>query len=135
MVTILMMSAKMVTLGLFKIKVLLNKGYNVIICVYNVTYKVLLCDSIYVVYVVMQPKFGNSSTSMREVIKTTFFARWSCFNFNNLGRTLVIPLKFYASVVKRLKPKFKKFLGLIPTFVEVTGEKLILGGIPPLPPS
>ena len=62
----------MVTLGLFKIKVLLNKGYNVIICVYNVTYKVLLCDSIYVVYVVMQPKFGNSSTSMKEVIKTTF---------------------------------------------------------------
>ena len=34
-------------------------------------------------------------------------------------------LKLYTSVEKRLKLKVRKFLGLIPTFVEVTGEKLL----------
>ena len=34
-------------------------------------------------------------------------------------------LKFKASVAKWLKLKVKKFLGLIPTFVEVAGEKLV----------
>ena len=36
MVTILMMSAKMPTVGPLKIKVFLNKGYDVIIFVYDV---------------------------------------------------------------------------------------------------
>ena len=30
----------------------------------------------------------------------------------------------YSSVVKGLKLKVRKFWGLVPTFVEVTGEKL-----------
>ena len=34
-------------------------------------------------------------------------------------------LKFYTIVAKGLKLKVKKFWGLIPTFVEVTGEKLV----------
>ena len=34
-------------------------------------------------------------------------------------------LKFKASVAKWLKLKVKKFLRLIPTFVEVAGEKLV----------
>ena len=33
-------------------------------------------------------------------------------------------LKFYANVAKGLKLKVRKFWWLIPTFVEVTGEKL-----------
>ena len=60
--------------------------------------------------------------------KTAFFEGWCWFNFNNLGLTLGTNLKFYTSVAKELKLKFKKFWGLIPTFVEVTGEKL-LGGL------
>ena len=36
-------------------------------------------------------------------------------------------LKFNISVAKRLKLKVKKLWGLIPTFAEVTGEKLIEG--------
>ena len=36
-------------------------------------------------------------------------------------------LKFYTSVAKWLKLKVKKFLGLIPTFAEVTAEKLVGG--------
>ena len=46
MVTILMMWAKMVTLGLLRINVFLSKGYAIIISVYDVTRKVLSYDSI-----------------------------------------------------------------------------------------
>ena len=59
--------------------------------------------------------------------KTAFFEGWSWFKFNNLGLTLGTNLKFYTSVVKRLKLKVGEFWGLIPMFVlvEVTGEKLV----------
>ena len=53
MITILMMSAKMATLSLLKIKVFCNKGYDVIISVCDVTNKVLSRDSNYIVNVVM----------------------------------------------------------------------------------
>ena len=43
MVTILMMSAKMATLGLLKVKAILNKGYDVIISVHDVNNKALFC--------------------------------------------------------------------------------------------
>ena len=45
--------------------------------------------------------------------------------FNNLGLTLGTNLKFYTSAAKELKLKVKRFWWLIPTFVEVTGEKLV----------
>ena len=67
MVTILIMSAKVATLGLLKIKVFWNKGYEVTISVYDVISKNFLRDSNHIVDVVMWPKFVNSSTSMREV--------------------------------------------------------------------
>ena len=43
-------------------------------------------------------------------------------------------LKCYTSVAKRLKLKVRRFCWLSSTFVEVTGEKLVRGGIflPPL---
>ena len=71
MVTILMMSAKMATPGLLKIGVFWKKGYDVIISVHDVTNKILSRDSNYIVDVVMWPKFGNSSISVREVIITS----------------------------------------------------------------
>ena len=46
MVATLMMSAKF--------------GYDVIVLVHDVTNKILLCDSNYIVDVVLWPKFGNS---------------------------------------------------------------------------
>ena len=70
MVTILIMSGKMATLGLLKMKVFWNKGYNVIISVYDVNKKVSPRDANDIVDVVMWLKFGNSSISMREVIIT-----------------------------------------------------------------
>ena len=68
MVAILMISAKLTNLGLLKIKVFWNKGYDVIISVHDVNSKILSRDSNYVVDVVMWPKFSNSRISMRKVI-------------------------------------------------------------------
>ena len=36
-------------------------------------------------------------------------------------------LKFYTNMAKRFKLKVREFWGLIPTFLEVTGEKLVGG--------
>ena len=64
MVIILMMSGKMATPGLLKIMVFWKKGYEV-------TDKILSFDSNYIVDVVMWPKIGNSSISVRKVITTS----------------------------------------------------------------
>ena len=59
MVTTLMLLAKMAIPGLRKIKIFWKKGYDIIISVNDITSKILLCDSNYIVDVVMWPKFGN----------------------------------------------------------------------------
>ena len=71
MVKILMMPANLATPALVKIKVYRKKGYDVLLHDYEVTNKILSCDSNYVADVVMWPKFGNSSISIREVIITS----------------------------------------------------------------
>ena len=53
MVKILMMSAKMPTLGLHTIKVFRSKVYDVIIPVHDITNQILSCDPNYIVNVVM----------------------------------------------------------------------------------
>ena len=75
MVTILMISAKLATPGLLKIKIFRNKGYGAIIPDYDVIIpdydfinKIFLRDSNYIVDAVMWLKFGSSSISMRESI-------------------------------------------------------------------
>ena len=70
MVATLMMSAKMATLGLLKIKVFWNKDYDVIVSVHDVFSKILLRDWDYILDVVIWPKFGNCTISMREAIIT-----------------------------------------------------------------
>ena len=71
MVDFLMISAKLATLAILKIKVFWNKGYDVITPVCYVTNKILSHDSIYIVDVVMWPKFRNSSISVVDVIITS----------------------------------------------------------------
>ena len=66
MVTILMMSAKIATLGLLKLKVFWNKAYDVITSVHEITNKILSCDSNYIVDLVLWPKLGNSSISREK---------------------------------------------------------------------
>ena len=77
----------------------------------------------------MWPKFGNSLgvviiSSILEGFdqKNTFFEGRSWFKFNDLVLALSLAFKFYTSVGKRLKLKVR---GLIPTFVKVTGDKLV----------
>ena len=65
----------MATPGLLKIMVFWNKFYDVIIRIDDVTNKILSRDSNYVVGVIMWPKFGNSSISMKEVI-TISLLKW-----------------------------------------------------------
>ena len=118
-----MVSAKMATAGFFRITVFWNKVDDVIIPVDDVTNNILLRDSNYIVDLLIWPKFGNSSISLREVIrKTAFFEGWTWFKFNNLGLTLGTNLKFSTSVAKGLQLKARMFWGLIPTFVKVAGE-------------
>ena len=55
----------------------------------------------------------------------------SVFNFNNFRLALGMVLKFYSSITKGLKLKIKKSAGLILTFREVKGGKLVWGCPPP----
>ena len=71
MVNILMMSGKMATAGLLKIKIFWKKAYDVIISAHDVTKTTLSRNSNYIVNLVMLPKFGNSSISVREAIITS----------------------------------------------------------------
>ena len=97
MATILMMSAKMVALGLRKVKAFWKVGHGIIISVNVVTNKTLSRNSNDIVVVVMS-------------------------KLNNLGLTLSTNLKLYSSVANGLRLKVRMFLELIPTFVEVAGE-------------
>ena len=71
MVAILMISAKMATPVVPKTKIVWKKGCDVIISAHDVASPILSRDSNYNVNVVMWPKFGNSSISVREVIITS----------------------------------------------------------------
>ena len=53
MVKILMISAKITTPGLLKIRIFCNNSYDVIIYVHDVTNKILSRDSNYIIDVVM----------------------------------------------------------------------------------
>ena len=53
MATISMMSAKMATLDLLKVKISWNKSYDIIIFVHDVTHKVLSLESNYIIDVAM----------------------------------------------------------------------------------
>ena len=53
MVVILMMSAKLATLTLLKIKVFSNKDYGVIVSVHDISNKIVSLDSNYIIDVVM----------------------------------------------------------------------------------
>ena len=82
MVTILMMSAKITSPGLLKIRVSWNNGYDVIIFVHDVTNTIFSRYSNYIIDVIMWPKFGNCSISMRKVIITSIlkgFDQKNCF--------------------------------------------------------
>ena len=76
----------------------------------------------------------NIVTSMlyRFDRKKKLFEGCAWFRLDNFGLPLGMTLTFYTSVTKGLKLKARKFWGLIPMSVEVTGEKLSGGFFAPL---
>ena len=92
------------------------------------------CDQSLVTVEFVWEKLSRPQFYKELTRKTAFFEAWYWFRFNNLGLALGTNLKFYTSVAKRSKLKVRKFWELIPTFVEVTGEKLVGGGLFTPPP-
>ena len=88
------------------------------------------CDQSLVTLPFLREKLSQPQFYKDLPRKTTFFERWSWFKFNNLGLALGANLKVYTSVAKRVKTKSQKVLGVIRTFVEITGEKTGRGGHP-----
>ena len=88
MVAILIMSAKLATLGLLKINIFWNKGYD-IISIHDFASIILSGVSSYIVDVVIWPKSGNSSISTREVKdlnrENNFSIEWSWFKLFGIG--------------------------------------------------
>ena len=113
MVAILIMSAKFAALDLLKIKISWKIIYDVIVYIHDINNKILSRDSRYCIPdVVVWPKFGNSSISMREVIITsTLYQKIHFLRGATLGPSSI--------------NWDRKFLGLFPTLIEVTGQKLI----------
>ena len=62
-----MMSAKVATLGLLRIKLFWNKGYDVITYDHDITNLISSRDSSYSVDMIMRQKLGNSRISLREL--------------------------------------------------------------------
>ena len=77
--------ATLATLVFLNIKVFWNKVYDVITSVHNVTNKILLLVTNYIVDSGMWPNFGNSSISMREVNITSILQllakKFTCWYF------------------------------------------------------
>ena len=114
--------SKVATLRLLKGNVCWNKGCEVFVS--DVTNKMLSRELNCIVDAVMWPKLSNANIYMTKGLdqKNNFFLEgWSWFKFNNLGLSLGMGLKFYTNVAKRIKVKVRKFLGLTPTFAEITG--------------
>ena len=68
MVAIFMISAKLTTLGILKIKLFWNEGYDAIISVPGVNNKILSHESNYINDSLMWQELGNSSIYMTEVV-------------------------------------------------------------------
>ena len=110
MVTILMMSAKMATLGLLKIKLFWNNSYDVIISDYDVTNKIVSCDSNYIVGVVMWPKFSNFNF-IRFDHKNHFYWEIALVQVQQFETGTRSELEILHQCGKRVKNKSQKVLG------------------------
>ena len=110
---ILMMWAKLATLDLFKIKVFWSKSYDIIIFFHDVSNKILLGNSNYVLDVVMWQIIVNPRISMRKVIVSSIFLEGcSWFKFNSLRLALVLKINVHM------------LCRLILIFVQVSWKKL-----------
>ena len=88
-----------------------NNAYDVIIYVHDITNKISLRDSNYIINMDIWPKFGNSSIS--KDLKRIWLEKPIFLGVNNLvnhlGLALGITFKFYNSTAKGLKIKVGMF--------------------------
>ena len=80
------------------------------------------CDQSLVTLAFLWEKLSQSQFYKDLIRKIALLEGSSWFRFQILGMALGMNLKFYTSVAKGLKVNVGKFWGLVPTFVEVTGE-------------
>ena len=97
MVEVLMMSAKWDTLGLLRIKIFWNKGYDIVIFAHNVTNKIT--------WLKFYCTYGHATKITNLSRYINFFDRYSWFKFSNLGLALGTTLKIFTSVAEDLKLK------------------------------
>ena len=102
MVTVLMMSAKMATPSLLKIRVFWNKGYDVISSAHDVTNRFLSHHSSCIIDVVMWLKFGNLSIRQKsrepsfwEVMDSRFISICKFGGFKNAFATITSLSELY----------------------------------------
>ena len=98
-----------------------TKFYHVI----QIILQICSCDQSLVTLVFLWEKLSQPQFYKDLTRKAAFFEELFWFKFNSLELVLSTNLKFYISPAKVLKLKLRKFWGLIPTYVEVTGEKLV----------
>ena len=136
LVIILMISVKMANLGFLKItvkveiKVMTSQFLPMTspakFChAIQIILYMCSCDQSLVTLAFLWKKLSQPQLYKDLTRRTAFFEEWSWFKFDNLGLALGINLKFYTSVAKGLKLKVRKCWGLIPTFAEDTGKKLV----------
>ena len=85
------------------------------------------CKQSLVTLACLWEKYHNLNFVRTWPRKTIFLSGALGSSLINLGLALDMALKFYSSVAKVLKLKVKKVFGLILTFVEATGKKLVRG--------
>ena len=85
------------------------------------------CKQSLVTLACLWEKYHNLNFVRTWPRKTFFLSGALGSSLINLGLALDMALKFYSSVAKVLKLKVKKVFGLILTFVEATGKKLVRG--------
>ena len=114
MVEILMMSATLATLSFLKIKVIWNKGYDVIISAQDAVNVILSRESNYICRCHLNKVWLTLALLWKKLLWPQFYkdvTRKSnfCFKFNSLRLALGMALKFYTILAKGLKLKVKVF--------------------------
>lgn len=121
--------------GLLEIKVFWNKSYKAILFVHHCINKTFSHELYLFVNESIWQKFDNHNFSMREAIMLQIFKAFMrnkkisngllWVKINHLVLILGTALTFDSHVVKELELKVRTSWRIIPTFEEVTGEKLI----------
>ena len=128
-----MISVKLATLGLLKIKVFGHNGFNIILSMTSPTkfyhlnqirMQMWSCDQSLVTLTfllekLLQQQFYKDLSRKNNSLRSVLGSSSIIWNWHQVQP--------YANVAKGLKIKVREFLGLIPTLGELTGKKLVSG--------